>query len=116
MSNWFWIRRFPARNSSISQAGPALERLEQVKALTLLEVQRNAMLMYTSCGWFFTEISGIETVQILKYAARIFDFLETLGHPSLRMSFLRIFPRPKATFRIMETARIFINVSWNPPG
>ena len=39
-------------------------------ALCLLEMQRFAMLMYTSCGWFFDEISGIETVQIMQYAAR----------------------------------------------
>ncbi len=38
--------------------------------LKLLEMERNAMLMYTSCGWFFDDISGIETIQILKYAAR----------------------------------------------
>jgi len=38
--------------------------------LRLLEMQRQAMLMYTSCGWFFDEISGIETIQILQYAAR----------------------------------------------
>ena len=38
--------------------------------MELLEIQRQAMLMYTSCGWFFSEISGIETVQIMKYAAR----------------------------------------------
>ncbi|HZX94018.1 MAG TPA: DUF3536 domain-containing protein [Myxococcales bacterium] len=43
---------------------------ERVKALQLLEMQRQAMLMYTSCGWFFSEVSGLETVQILKYAAR----------------------------------------------
>src|SRR5207248_4959608 len=43
---------------------------DRVRALQLLEMQRQAMLMYTSCGWFFSEISGLETVQILKYAAR----------------------------------------------
>jgi alpha-amylase/alpha-mannosidase (GH57 family) len=43
---------------------------ERVQALQLLEMQRQAMLMYTSCGWFFSEVSGLETVQILKYAAR----------------------------------------------
>ena len=42
---------------------------EVVRSLELLEIQKYAMLMYTSCGWFFTEISGIETVQILRYAA-----------------------------------------------
>ena len=49
--------------------GP-LDPARQVKALRLLEMQRQAMLMYTSCGWFFAEISGLETVQVLKYAAR----------------------------------------------
>jgi alpha-amylase/alpha-mannosidase (GH57 family) len=47
-----------------------LEQAEVIQALKLLEMQRHAQLMYTSCGWFFSEISGIETAQILKYAAR----------------------------------------------
>ncbi|MCX5794120.1 MAG: DUF3536 domain-containing protein [Elusimicrobia bacterium] len=42
----------------------------RVRALRLLEMQRHAMLMYTSCGWFFSDISGIEAVQNLQYAAR----------------------------------------------
>jgi hypothetical protein len=29
------------------------------------------MLMYTSCGWFFDELSGIETVQVIQYAGRV---------------------------------------------
>jgi hypothetical protein len=43
---------------------------ERVTVLELLEMQRHAMLMYTSCGWFFDELSGPETVQVLQYAAR----------------------------------------------
>ncbi len=46
---------------------------ERVRALSLLELQRHAMLMYTSCGWFFDEISGTESVQILQYAARAIE-------------------------------------------
>ncbi|HME12758.1 MAG TPA: DUF3536 domain-containing protein [Candidatus Acidoferrum sp.] len=45
-----------------------LSDAEQVTALKLLEMQRHAMLMYTSCGWFFDELSGLETVQVLHYA------------------------------------------------
>src|SRR6202007_1785263 len=45
-----------------------LNDAEQVAALKLLEMQRHAMLMYTSCGWFFDELSGLETVQVLHYA------------------------------------------------
>ena len=47
-----------------------LEPGERVTALKLLELQRHAMLMYTSCGWFFDDLSGIETVQVIRYAAR----------------------------------------------
>lgn len=43
---------------------------EKVKVLKLLEIQRNALLMYTGCGWFFDDISGIEAVQVMRYAAR----------------------------------------------
>nr|HPN89033.1 DUF3536 domain-containing protein [Candidatus Omnitrophota bacterium] len=48
-----------------------LLREDQIKILRLLEMQRHAMLMYTSCGWFFDDVSGIETTQIIQYAARV---------------------------------------------
>ncbi len=51
-------------------AGRSLSPVDATQALKLLEMQRHAMLMYTSCGWFFAELSGLETVQILRYAAR----------------------------------------------
>ena len=47
-----------------------LSPAEQVEALRLLEMQRHLMLMYTSCGWFFDELTGPATLQILQYAAR----------------------------------------------
>lgn len=49
------------------------------RAGVLLDAQRNALLMYTSCGWFFNDLAGIETVQILRYAARAVDLYEQLG-------------------------------------
>jgi hypothetical protein len=57
----------------------ALDDPDVVRALELLEMQRHAMLMYTSCGWFFDELSGIETVQVLAYAARVCELAERLG-------------------------------------
>jgi alpha-amylase/alpha-mannosidase (GH57 family) len=48
-----------------------LSEAERVHALVLMEMQRHAQLMYTSCGWFFDDISGIETVQVIDYAARV---------------------------------------------
>jgi alpha-amylase/alpha-mannosidase (GH57 family) len=49
---------------------------ERVRVLRLLEMQHQAMLMYASCGWFFSDISGIETVQNLRYAARAIELAE----------------------------------------
>jgi alpha-amylase/alpha-mannosidase (GH57 family) len=53
------------------QENHALSEQERVRALELLEMQRHTQLMYTSCGWFFDDITGIETVQIIAYAARV---------------------------------------------
>lgn len=50
-------------------------------ARTLLEIQRNAMSMFTSCGWFFYDVSRIETVQILRYAAKTLELLGSIGLP-----------------------------------
>src|SRR5439155_14251802 len=69
------------------QAGRALEERERVTALNLLEMQRHSLLMYTSCGWFFAEISGIETVQILKYAARALQLAREACGAELEASF-----------------------------
>ena len=51
---------------------------EQIRALALMEMQRHAQLMYTSCGWFFDDISGIETVQVIAYAARVLQLAKEL--------------------------------------
>ena len=55
-----------------------LTAAEQVEVWKLLELQRHAMLMYTSCGWFFDELSGIETVQVIQYAGRVVQLAQEL--------------------------------------
>ena len=62
---------------------------EQTRALRLLEMQRNALYMYTSCGWFFDEISGIETNQILQYANRAIHYAAQVGGEQLHEEFIR---------------------------
>ena len=52
--------------------------------------------MYTSCGWFFSDISGIEPIQILKYAGRALDLMKQLGLPSRRERFLEILAEAKS--------------------
>ncbi len=71
-----------------THAGAVPDQPGLVKALKLLEIQRHAMLMYTSCGWFFDEISGIETVQVLRYAARAIQLADEVLGSDLEGEFL----------------------------
>jgi alpha-amylase/alpha-mannosidase (GH57 family) len=66
-----------------------LSPVEHVEVMKLLELQRHRLLMYTSCGWFFDDISGIETVQVLKYAARTIQLARELGGPDHEEAFVR---------------------------
>jgi alpha-amylase/alpha-mannosidase (GH57 family) len=65
-----------------------LTKEEKIRALKLLEMQRNAMLMYTSCGWYFDDISGIEAVQVMNYASRAMQYAEELLGLSLELGYL----------------------------
>jgi alpha-amylase/alpha-mannosidase (GH57 family) len=66
----------------------ALAPAERVRALKLLELQRHAMLMYTSCGWFFDELSGIETVQVIQYAGRALQLGQEIFGDGIEAGFL----------------------------
>ncbi|HWS53543.1 MAG TPA: DUF3536 domain-containing protein, partial [Pyrinomonadaceae bacterium] len=71
-------------------AARSLSEDERVRALTLLEMQRCAMTMYTSCGWFFNDISGVEAVQVLRYAGRVVELLDELKLDAPAAPFLEI--------------------------
>ncbi|MGA1874673.1 MAG: DUF3536 domain-containing protein [bacterium] len=77
------IERFLARHSR-----RPLQAAETVQVLKLMEMQRCGLLMFTSCGWFFDDISGIESVQILKYAARAIQLAQEMEVPDAGQSFL----------------------------
>jgi alpha-amylase/alpha-mannosidase (GH57 family) len=61
---------------------PPQDAETRVRAHELLEIEWAALAMFTSCGWFFDDISGIETVQILRYAARA---IELAGNDARRL-------------------------------
>ncbi len=71
-------------------AARELSKEEKVKVIKLLEMQRHAVLMYTSCGWFFDEISSIETVQAIQYAARAMQLAKDVGGPDLESEFIKM--------------------------
>ncbi len=85
------IEAFFSRN-----AEKTLTPSEIVTVLKLLEMQRRLMLMYTSCGWFFDEISGIETVQIIQYADRAMQLYNDVFENDLSEPFLDLLEQAKS--------------------
>lgn len=75
------VRRRPDAIASFfaTHGTGALDADAKTRALELLELQRHRLLMFTSCGWFFDEVSGIETIQIIRYAARAIQLAERTG-------------------------------------
>lgn len=66
-----------------------LTTVEQTQAVKLLGMQRHLLLMFTSCGWFFDDIAGIETVQDLQYAARALQLAQEFGAVEVEKQFLQ---------------------------
>lgn len=75
-------------------------------ALTLLEMQRHALLMYTSCGWFFDEISGIETVQILQYACRALELHRLAGGKDLEPEFIKKLAKAPSNLKDLKNGAV----------
>lgn len=84
------LNRSPERVGSFLETHMlrAHSELDAVTALKLMELQRHLLLMYTSCGWFFDDISGIEAVQVIAYAGRAIQLAEDLGLGSFESQFL----------------------------
>ncbi len=89
--NEFNIQNFLEKNCK-----EPLQKEDRVKALKLMEMQRQAMLMYTSCGWFFSEISGLETTQIMKYAAKAIELVAEFSEKDLETNFTEILSKAQS--------------------
>ncbi|MBW4468231.1 MAG: DUF3536 domain-containing protein [Pegethrix bostrychoides GSE-TBD4-15B] len=92
------INRFLAQ-----QQRSRLSLAERSDALRLLEMQRHALLMYTSCGWFFDEISRPEGVQLLQYAARAIELAGDVAGLQLEKSFIRRLNAAPSNVELFQT-------------
>ncbi|MBI5400087.1 DUF3536 domain-containing protein [Candidatus Saganbacteria bacterium] len=72
---------------------------DKIQVLKLLEMQYNAMLMYTSCGWFFDDLGGIETLQVILYAARAIQLAKETAGLDLEPGYLNLLGQAKSNFR-----------------
>jgi len=73
-----------------------LTKNDRITVLKFLELQRYGMLMYTSCGWFFDELSGIETVQVIQYAGRTIQLAQEVFGDTLESRFLELLAGAKS--------------------
>ncbi len=79
-----------------------LDMQDKIRVLKFLEMQRHAMLIFTSCGWFFDEISGIETVQVLMYAARTLQLIKELEGTDLEKDYMSILEKAPSNIEEYE--------------
>lgn len=92
----------------LSEFGTELALEKRGIAIKLLEAQRFAMLMYTSCGWFFDELSGIETTQIMQYALRLIEINKEIGGKDLEAEFVEKLSHAKSNLKKFgDGAKIF---------
>ncbi|MGH9447570.1 MAG: DUF3536 domain-containing protein, partial [Terriglobia bacterium] len=97
------VGRFIKENAARKLDGP-----EVVPVLKLLEIQRHAMLMYTSCGWFFDELSGIETVQVIQYAGRAVQLAQEVLGDEIESKFLDLLSHAKSNVpELQDGAKIY---------
>lgn len=82
-----------------------LQERERIKGLQLLETQKHALQMFTSCGWFFNDISGIETILILQHASRALHLAEGLFNPEVEDEFLERLSRARSNLPEMGDGR-----------
>lgn len=94
------VEHFLARHARVP-----LSESERSRALKLLEMQRQALLMYTSCGWFFDELSGLETVQIIQFAARAAQLAQELFGNAVERRFLARLALAKSNLAEYENGR-----------
>jgi alpha-amylase/alpha-mannosidase (GH57 family) len=87
------------------QALRPLSEEERVTVLKLMELQRHSMLMYTSCGWFFDDLAGIETVQVMSYGARVIQLAQELFGNELERMFVEILGQGKSNRADMGDGR-----------
>lgn len=79
--------------------------------LELLEMQRFCLLMFTSCGWFFDEISQLESVLLLKYAAMAIQLGEKTGASPVEPGFLDILKKaPSNIAAYADGANVYLSL------
>lgn len=92
-----------------ANASRELSHEEQIRFLKLLEMEYHTLLIYTSCGWFFDEVTGIETVQDIYYAARAVQLANELSGQNFETDFVKLLQEAKSNIADMKDAAYAYN-------
>lgn len=87
----------------LKHAGRELSKKDKFKVIKLLEMQKHAMYMYTSCGWFFDDISRIETIQLMQCAARAMQLANEVCGVSLEADYLALLKQAPSNVEAFKT-------------
>ncbi len=80
----------------------------------LLEAEKFSLFMYTSCGWFFDDISGIEPVQVMKFALRALELVQPHYSKDLEGPFVKMLARAKSNLPEQGTGEDVFNTLVKP--
>jgi len=94
--------------------GKELQGADRTQIIRLLEMQRQSMLMFTSCGWFFDEVSRIETIQILQYANRAIQLAELIANINLEPEFLEMLAEAESNHIKLGNAALIYKTQIGP--
>jgi alpha-amylase/alpha-mannosidase (GH57 family) len=105
------LDRFPSGMDQFfsRHGGKGLPEKERMKGLKLLEMQRHALQMFTSCGWFFSDLAGIEALIVLQHAARAIQLAEELGGKKIEEGFLQLLSKGESNLPEMGDGRQIYN-------
>ena len=92
----------------------AISNSTRSKIIRLLEMQRQSLLMFTSCGWFFDEVSRIETVQILQYANRAIQLTEQVANVKLEHEFIHRLSKAESNLPEVKNAAVIYQEKIQP--
>ena len=96
-----FVDSFLKTHCDIDSEGP-----DRTQVIRLLEMQRQGLLMFTSCGWFFDEVSRIETIQILQYANRAIQLAEISSDISLESKFIKMLSKAESNVAELKSAAV----------
>jgi uncharacterized protein DUF3536 len=82
-----------------------LSEREKKFATSLLELERHGMIMFTSCGWFFNDLSGLETLLVLNHAGRVLDLSREVLNVDLLPEFLNLLEKAKSNLPDYQDGR-----------